>query len=250
MSLAPLLNSTSTFQPPPVPFTPGPDPVQTSQGELSAGWGGYDGTPDDVDMWIRDLETSTARNLCDIPGHVLCRGSLGIPRNAPWYLDWIGLGSKMPQTPDSNADLVGLLQKNNYRGSWIPDTQVSLKNMVPIQGEMNPKKVAALLKHLRDTKGGPFFSQIRIAKYPGHKKVYVLDGHHRFAALYLYHKEQNRGLNKKIPVFQITMDAKRHKSPYDFINEFNTFEGVTHHNLTRISSGVDSGGYVFGKGVH
>tara|TARA_A100001015_G_scaffold46151_1_gene50941 strand:+ start:643 stop:1359 length:717 start_codon:yes stop_codon:yes gene_type:complete len=200
---------------------------------------------ENVEEWIEYLKTSKVRNLCDIPGHDLCRGNLKVPRNSPWYLRWLGLGGRMPQLPESDEALKRMLAKNHYTYGHGMD-EARIEDLVPIQEEMNPNKVGYLLEVLADAGGAPFRDVIRVARYPGSKKTYVLDGHHRYAAYYLYWMITG-SLSHKIPVYELLMNPIRHATPLDLIKEVNGWEGVEFYNLALISAAVGASGYTFNR---
>ena len=196
-----------------------------------------------VQTWIDLLNTTRVRNLCDIPGHTACEGNLGVPRNSPWYRLWLGFGpSRMPQLPTTNEELVETIKKNNYRYGHYK-AQERIENLIPIQEEMNPHKVAGLLQILLNNRGKPFTEDIRVAKYPGAIKAYVLDGHHRYAAYFIY--QMVTGQQTPIPVYKIMMSRNEHPYPLDFVKEVNTWKGVDFHNFALVAAAVGAGGYTF-----
>ncbi len=140
-----------------------------------------------------------AKDLCQISPPI-CKGNLGIPR------------IKMPQLPEKVVR--SFIDWWRSRGTKVKVGKTKVGKLHATQKEINQEKVMGMADAMQKGKFDPAKKPIITSK-----DQYILDGHHRWAALVFDDP------NNKIPTINIDAPIK------DLLKVADSFEGVEKHGL-------------------
>lgn len=112
---------------------------------------------------------TSSKNLCKDPTfNFLCKGNLGIPRY------------QMPQL--SGSIKTDFLQEKENQGIKIERCSKPANQLIPVQSELSKEKIEELVRSFYQGSYNPCKSAILISSRNENDKLYVIDGHHRYAA--------------------------------------------------------------------
>jgi hypothetical protein len=155
-------------------------------------------------------EENDNNNLCKMPRYqYVCVNNLNLTRNL------------MPQLT-RNLQEQYIARKQSYL------IYVNPMNLFPIQSEINALKVSKIIESIEDNLLGSMNKKnhsicadqdagILVAYDNVTTKMYIIDGHHRYAACRL--------MNQSIYVHVVQ------GTPVDILNELNNIEGIVHRSI-------------------
>jgi hypothetical protein len=143
-------------------------------------------------LTIQQVLDGNPINLCDSPAN-LCPSSLGIPR------------AEMPQIEGEGG--VKFLRQLQQKGISITDGEIAVGDLRSAQKEINGVAIHAALGDLRH----PTDEEGYVLKHPifVSQDDYVLDGHHRWAALLIYSYITRGDDREPAPIIRIGLPIRQ-----------------------------------------
>lgn len=144
-------------------------------------------------------------NICLLNAYKtnLCANNLGISRE------------KMPQVNDQVK--AEYLAQKTQAGIAVTTGEIPANKLSPAQANMNFHKIASMVQSSEQGTYDPCAQPVLVASQNQTGRIYVVDGHHRFAACRL-----NGGVQKVVNIAD---------SIENVLSDLNAFPGVTHEAL-------------------